>query len=325
VENFRRKFLHLAAGVALLPAVSLIARAQAYPSRSVRIIVGFAPGGPADILARLVGQWLSERLGQPFVIENRPGAGSTISIGAVVHAPPDGYTLHLITSAAAISTSLYEHLDFDLIRDIVPVAGIIREPHVMLVNSTVPTKTVPEFIAYAKTKPGKLGMASGGIGTSSHVAGELFKIMTGVDMVHVPYRGAAPALTDLLAGQVNVYFSPMAIAIGYVRSGMLPALAVTTTTRSQSLPDTPTMGDFVPGYEATNWYGIVVPHNTPADIVNQLNHEINTGLADPKIHGRLVDLGGTVLALSPAEFGKLIADETEKWSRVIREAHIKSG
>jgi tripartite-type tricarboxylate transporter receptor subunit TctC len=325
VENFRRTFLHLAAGAALLPVVSLIARAQAYPSRTVRIIVGFAAGGPADILARLMGQWLSERLGQPFVVENRPGAGSTIAIGAVVNAPPDGYTLHLISSAAAISTSLYEHLDFDLIRDIAPVAGIIREPHIMVVNSTFPTKTVPEFIAYAKTKPGTLSMASGGIGTPSHVAGELFKIMTGVDMVHVPYRGGAPALTDLLAGQVHVYFSPMTIAIGYVRSGMLPALAVTTTTRLPALPGTPTLGDFVPGYEAGGWYGVAVPHNTSADIVNQLNHEINAGLADPKINGRLVDLGGTVLVLSPAEFGKFIADEIEKWRRVIREAQIKPG
>ena len=325
MEKFRRKFLHLSAGVALLPAVSLIVRAQAYPSRSVRIIVGFAPGGPADILARLMGAWLSERLGQPFVAESRPGAGSTIAIGAVVNAPPDGYTLHLITAAAAIGASLYEHLDFDVIRDIVPVAGIIREPLVIVVNSTVPARTVPEFIAYAKTKPGKLSMASGGIGSPSHLAGELFKIMTGVDMVHVPYRGGAPALTDLLAGQVHVYFSPMSISIGYIKSGMLAALAVTTTARSPALPGIPTAAASVPGYEASVWYGIVAPHNTPANIVNQLNHEINAGLADPKINGRLVDLGGTVLALSPAEFGKLIADETEKWGRVIREARIKAG
>jgi tripartite-type tricarboxylate transporter receptor subunit TctC len=291
----------------------------------VRVIVGFAPGGPADILARLMGARLSERLGQPFVVESRPGAGSTIAIGAVVNAPPDGYTLHLATTAAAISASLYEHLNFDLIRDIVPVASIIREPLVIVVNSTVPARTVPEFIAYAKTKPGKLSMASGGIGAPSHVAGELFKIMTGVDMVHVPYRGAAPALTDLLAGQVHVYFSPMTTAIGYIKSGTLPALAVTTTARSPALPGIPSAADFVPGYEASVWYGIVAPRDTPGNIVNQLNQEINAGLADPKINGRFVDLGGTVLALSPAEFGKLIADETEKWGRVIREARIKAG
>jgi tripartite-type tricarboxylate transporter receptor subunit TctC len=298
--------------------------AQAYPSRSVRIIVGFAPGGPADILARLMGQWLSERLGQPFVIENRPGAGSTIAIGAAVNAPPDGYTLLLITAAAAISTSLYEHLDFNLGRDIVPVAGIIREPHVMVVSSSFPAKTVTEFVAYAKTNPGKLGMASGGIGSSSHVAGELFKVMAGVDMVHVPYRGAAPALTDLIAGQVHVYFCPMIVAMGYIRSGMLRPLAVTSTTRPPALPDIPIVGDFVPGYEASGWDGIVAPRNTPAGIIDRLNHEINTGLADPKINGRLADLGGTLLALTPAEFGKLIALETEKWGKVIRIASIKA-
>ena len=286
-------------------------------------IVGFAAGGAPDILARLMGQWLSERLGQPFVIENRPGAGSNIATEAVVRAPPDGYTLLLVSPANAINATLYDKLNFNFIRDIAPVAGIIREPHVMVVNPSVPAKTVPEFIAYAKANPGKLNMASAGNGTAAHVAGELFKMMTGVDMVHVPYRGAAPALTDLLGGQVQVMFAAMPASIEYIRAGKLRALAVTTATRSEALPDIPTVGEFVPGYEASAWFGVGAPKNTPAEIIDKLNKEINAALADPKIKARLADLGGTVLPGSPADFGKLIADETEKWGKVIRAANIK--
>ena len=319
----RRQFLHLAAGAAALPAVSRIARAQTYPTRPVRIIVGFPPGGAADIAARLMGQWLSERLGQPFVIENRPGAGSNIATEAVVRAPADGYTLLLVSTSNAINATLYDKLNFNFIRDIAPVAGIIRVPHVMEVNPSVPAKTVPEFIAYAKANPGKINMASAGIGAAPHVSGELFKMMTGVDMVHVPYRGAAPALTDLLGGQVQVMFDTMPSSIEYIRAGKLRALAVTTATRSEALPDIPTVGDFVPGYEASAWYGVGAPKNTPAEIVDKLNKEINAGLADPKMKARLADLGGTVLAGSPADFGKLIADETEKWAKVVKFAGIK--
>ena len=319
----RRNFLHLAAGAAALPAVSRVARAQAYPTRPVRIIVPFAPAGSADIVARLIGQWLSERLGQPFVIENRPGAGTNIGTEAVVRAPADGYTLLLVGSSSAINATLYDKLTFNFIRDIAPVASIIRQPNVMLVNPSVPAKTVPEFIAYAKADPGKINMASAGNGSSSHVFGELFKMMAGVNIVHVPYRGGAPALTDLLAGQVQATFVPVPASIEYVRAGKLRALAVTTTTRSDALPDIPTVGDFVRGYEASGFVGLGAPKNTPAEIIEKLNKEINAALADPKIKARLADLGGTVLPGSPAEFGKLVADETEKWGKVIRAANIK--
>jgi tripartite-type tricarboxylate transporter receptor subunit TctC len=320
----RRQFLHLAAGAAALPAVSCFAWAQAYPSRPVRVVVPFAAGGPGDILARLIGQWLSERFGQPFVIENRPGGGSNIGTEAVVRAPGDGYSLLLASGANAINAALYEKLNFNFIRDIAPVASIIRTPLVMVVNPSVPAKTVPEFIAYAKANPGKINMASGGTGTGTHIAGELFKMMAGVDMVHVPYRGGGPALTDLLGGQMQVYFPTTVTSIEYIRAGRLRALAVTTATRSDALPDLPTVSEFVPGYEASFCTGIGAPRNTPAEIIDKLNMEINAGLADPKLKARLTDLGGTVLALSPAEFGKLIADETDKWAKVVKFAGIKA-
>ena len=319
----RRQFLHLAAGAAALPAVSRIAWAQTYPSRPVRIIVGVAAGGTLDILARVMGQWLSERLGQPFIIENRPGASTNIATEAVVRAPANGYTLLSVSPSNAINATLYEKLNFTFIGDIAPVAGIIRAANVMVVNPSVPAKTVPEFIAYAKANPGKLNMSSGGNGTSQHVAGELFKMMTGVDLVHVPYRGAAPALTDLLGGQAQVMFPGMPGSIEYIRAGQLRALAVTTETRSEALPDIPTVSDFVPGYESSQWFGVGAPKNTPIEIIDKLNKEINAGLADPKIKARLADLGGTVLAGSPADFGKLIADETEKWGKVVKFAGIK--
>jgi tripartite-type tricarboxylate transporter receptor subunit TctC len=320
----RRNFLHLAAGAAALPAVSCFAWAQAYPSRPVRVVVPFAAGGPGDILARLIGQWLSERFGQPFVIENRPGGGSNIGTEAVVRAPGDGYSLLLASGANAINAALYEKLNFNFIRDIAPVASIIRTPLVMVVNPSVPAKTVPEFIAYAKANPGKINMASGGTGTGTHIAGELFKMMAGVDMVHVPYRGGGPALTDLLGGQMQVYFPTTVTSIEYIRAGRLRALAVTTATRSDALPDLPMVSEFVPGYEASFCTGIGAPRNTPAEIIDKLNMEINAGLADPKLKARLTDLGGTVLALSPAEFGKLIADETDKWAKVVKFAGIKA-
>jgi tripartite-type tricarboxylate transporter receptor subunit TctC len=319
----RRNFLHLAAGAAALTAVSRIARAQAYPSRPVRIIVPFAPGGTSDILARLMGQWLSERLGQPFVIENRPGANSNIGTEAVVRAPSDGYTLLLVTAAAAINATFYEKLSFNFIRDITAVAGIVRVPSVMVVNPSVPATTVPEFIAYAKSKPGKTTMASAGKGAPSHLAGELFKTMAGVDMVHVPYRGGGPAVTDLIAGQVQVVFPTIVESIEYIRASRLRALAVTTATRSDALPDIPTVGEFLPGYEASGWFGIGAPKSTSSEVVDQLNKQINEGLADPKMKARLADLGGTVLPGSPADFGKHIAEETEKWAKVIRSANIK--
>jgi tripartite-type tricarboxylate transporter receptor subunit TctC len=320
----RRQFLHLAAGAAALPAVSRIARAQAYPERPVRIVVGFAPGGANDILARLIGQWLSERLGQPFVIENRPGGGSNIATEAVVRAAPDGYTLLLVGPPQAINATLYEKLNFNFLRDIAPVAGIIRAPNVMEVNPSVPAKTVSEFIAYAKANPGRVNMASAGNGTGPHMAGELFKMMAGVNIVHVPYRGSGPALTDLLGGQVQVMFDALPPSMEHIRTGKLRALAVTTAARSLALPDVPTVSEFVPGYEASASFGVGAPKNTPAEIVDKLNKEINAGLVDPKFKTRLADLGGTVLAGSPADFGKLIAAETEKWAKVIRTANIKA-
>jgi len=297
--------------------------AQAYPTRPVRWIVGAPPGGALDIVARLMGQWLSERLGQPFVIETRPGAGTNIGTEAVAKAPPDGYTLLLISTPSAINATLYEKLNFNFIRDIAPVATITRQPFVMVVNPSVPAKTVPEFIAYAKANPGQINMASAGNGTGPHVAGELFKMMAGVDMVHVPYRGSGPALTDLLGAQVQVLFSTMPSSIEHVRSGKLRALAVTTATRAEALPDIPTVADFVPGYEASGWYGVGVPKNTPAEIVDTLNKAINAGFAESKLKARLADLGGTVLAGSPSDFGKLIADETEKWAKVVKFAGLK--
>jgi tripartite-type tricarboxylate transporter receptor subunit TctC len=290
----------------------------------VHIIVGFPAGGPNDIVARLMGQSLSERLGQQFVIENRPGAGGTIAAEAVVNAPPDGYTLLMAGAPQAISTSLYENLNFNLVRDIAPVASIVRVPLVMEVNPAVPARTVPEFIAYAKANPGKLNMASGGNGTSDHVCGELFKMMAGVDMILVPYRGAAPALIDLMGGQIQVLLDVMTSSIEYIKAGKLRALAVTTATRSEALPDIPTVGEFVPGYEASAWYGVGVAKNTPDDVVTRLNQEINLGLADPKMKARLAEMGGTVLPGSPADFGKLLADETEKWAKVIKTAGIKA-
>jgi tripartite-type tricarboxylate transporter receptor subunit TctC len=320
----RRQFLHLAAGTAALPVVSRIAEAQAYPTRTVRWIVPNAPGDMPDILARLVGHWLSERLGQPVVFDNRPGAGTNIGIEAAVHAVPDGYSLVLLGPPAAINATLYDKLNFNVIRDIAPVASIARAPNVLEVSLSVPVKTVPEFIAYAKANPGKLNMASAGVGTSPHVSGELFKMMTGVNLVHVPYRGAAAAITDMLSGQVQVFFDNLPSSIEYIKAGKLRALAVTTTTRSDALPDLPTVGEFVPGYEATPSWGVGVPKNTPAEIIDKLNKEINAGLADPKMAARIADLGATVLAGTPAEFGQLIADETEKWGKVVKFAGIKA-
>ena len=314
----RRNFLHLAAGAAALPAVSSIARAEVYPSRSVRIVVGFPPAGGADIFARLMGQWLSERLGQQFIIENRPGAASNIATEAVVRAPADGYTLLLITNPNVINATLYDKLHYNFIHDIAPVAGIDRVPNVMEIHPSVPAKTVPEFIAYAKANPGKINMGSGGNGTSQHVAGELFKMMTGVNLVHVPYRGAGPALVDLLAGQVQIMFDTVSGSIGHITTGKLRALAVTTAARSEALPDIPTVGDFVPGYEASTFHGMGAPRNTPPEIVDKLNKEINAGLADPWMQTRLADLGGTVLPGTPADFAKLIDEETQKWAKVVQ-------
>jgi tripartite-type tricarboxylate transporter receptor subunit TctC len=320
----RREFLHLAAGAAALPAVSRIAWAQAYPSRPVRLIVGFAPGGTTDITARLIGQWLSERLGQQFLIENRTGAATNIATEAVVRAPADGYTLLLVTASNAINATLYDKLGFNFIRDIAPVAGIIRYPLVMQVNPSFPAKTVPEFISHAKSNPGKVSYGSGGIGTSIHVASELFKMMAGIDMIHVPYRGGAPAMTDLMGGQIQVVFNPVPESMEHIKAGKLRPLAVTGATRSEALPDVPTVGDFVPGFEASALQGIGAPKDTPAEIVEKLNKEINAGLADPKLKARFADLGATVFVVSPADFGKFVADETEKWAEVIKFAGAKA-
>ena len=320
----RRNLLQLAAGAAALPAVSRIARAQSYPTRPVRIVVGFAPSGPADIIARLISQWLSERLGQQFIVENRPGAGSNIGTEAVVRAPADGYTLLLITSTNAINTTLYDKLNFNFIRDIEPVASLLRTIYVMTVHPSVPAKTVPEFIDYAKANPGKINMASGGNGSTLHVAGELFKMMAGVDMVHVPYRGEALALPDLISGQIQVLFGVMPASLGYIRAGKLRALAVTTAKRQEALPDVPTVGEFLPSFEARGWYGIVAPKATPTEIVEKLNKEINAALTDPNMKKRLTDLGAAVFAGSSADFGKFIADEIEKWRKVVRFAGIKA-
>jgi len=320
----RRTFFHLAAGATVLPVVSRFARAQTYPTQPVRIIVGFPPGGVSDILARLLGEWLSERLGQPFVIENRPGAGGNVATESVVRAAPDGHTLLLCATSDAISASLYDKLNFNFVRDIAPVAGVMRAPLVMVVNPSFSAKTVPQFIAYAKANPGKLNMASSGIGTATHLSAELFKMMATIDMQHVPYRGIGPAMTDLLGGRVEVLFGVMPSPIEHIKTGKLRALAVTTAMRSDALPDTPTVGEFLPGYETSGWQGIGAPKNTPAEIINKLNREINAALADPKMKTKLADMGGMVIAGSAAEFGKLISDETEKWGKVIRAANIKA-
>jgi tripartite-type tricarboxylate transporter receptor subunit TctC len=317
----RREFIVALGSAAAWP---LAARAEAYPTRPVRIIVGFAAGGSADIIARLTGQWLSERLGQQFIIENRTGAGTNIATEAVVNSPPDGYTLLLITSANFINATLYEKLDFNFIRDIVPVASLSREPAVMVVHPLVPAKTVPEFIAYAKANPGRITMASGGNGAPSHVAGELFKMLTGTNMVHVPYRGAGPAVTGLLGGQVQVYFSPLSAAIEHIKTGNLRALAVTTANRSEALADLPTVSEFVPGYEASNWYGIGAPRNTPTEIIDKLNRAIDAVLADQGMRVRIADLGETVLGGSPADFAKQIAKETEKWEKVVKSSGARA-
>jgi tripartite-type tricarboxylate transporter receptor subunit TctC len=318
----RRAFLHAAAGAATLPAISRVVWAQTYPSRPVRIIVGFPAGGSVDVVARLIGRWLSGRLGQPIVIENRPGAGGNIGTAAAVGAAPDGYTLLLATAANAINATMYEKLNFNFIRDIASVASISRNPLIMEVHPSVPARTVPEFVAYANANPGKVNMASAGNGTPHHLCGELFKMMTHVNILHVPYRGEAPALTDLIGGQVQVMFTPTGPSIEYIRSGKLRALAVTTSVRLEVLPDVPTMGQFVPGYEASGWFGVGTPKDTPAEIVERLNKEINAGLADREIRARLGDLGVSVLAGSPLDFGKHIAAETEKWGKVIRAANI---
>src|SRR5215469_8326751 len=320
----RRRVLELATGAVAFAPISRDARAQTYPMRPVRIIVGFSAGGPTDITARLIAQWLSEHLGQEFIVENRPGAASNIGTEAALRSPPDGYTLLLVTSTNAVNATFHENLNFNFMNDIAPVAGIIRVPLVMEINPSVPAKTVPEFIAYAKANPGKINMASGGIGTSVHIAGELFKMMAGVNLVHVPYRGSAPALTDMISGQVHVMFDILTSSIQHIRSGALRALAVTSGTRSEVLPDLPTVGDFLPGYEATAWYGIAAPKNTPSEIVGKLNKEINAGLADPKIKARFADLASTVIPGSSAAFGRLITEEIEKWGKVVKFSGAKA-
>ncbi len=324
MDLIRRRFLQCAAGGMALPSLSRVAMGRAYPERPVHIIVGFAAGGPNDICARLMGQWLSERLGQQFVVENRPGAGSNLATADVVRAAPDGYTLLLIGPPAAINATLYEKLDFNFVRDIAPIAGIARMPEVMVVNPSVSATTVPEFISYAKANPGKVNLASAGNGTVPHVAGELFKFMTGLDLLRVGYRGGGPALADLLGGQVQVMFETTLATLPHIRDGKLRALAVTSVARSPALPDIPIMAEFVPGYEATAWYGLGAPKSTPAEIVETLNNAVNLGLADSKIKGRLADLGGDPMPMTPADFGRHLADETEKWAKVIRAAGIKA-
>jgi tripartite-type tricarboxylate transporter receptor subunit TctC len=320
----RRLFLQFAGGAAIAPAFPQLASALDYPNHSVRIIVGFPPGGPTDIFARLIGQWLSDTLGQPFVVENRPGAGSTIGIQAVVTASPDGYTLLLVSTSAVISASYYKNLNFNIVRDIVPVCGISNEPLVMVVNPAVPAKTVPEFIAHAKANPGKIVMASVGNGTTPHLAGELFKLMADVDLLHVPYQGAAPALTDLLGGRADVMFEAVPTLVGYIRSGKLRALGVGTATRSAVFPEVLAIGEFLPGYYATVWFGIAAPAKTPAEVVERLNVQINAGLNDPKLNARLLEVGGTPLTGSTVDFEKLFVDDAEKWAKVMREANVKS-
>jgi tripartite-type tricarboxylate transporter receptor subunit TctC len=319
----RRSLLHLSAGAVALPALSRRARAQTYPARPIRLIIGYTPGGSADITARLTGQWLSERLGQSVIVESRPGGGTNIATEAVVRAPPDGYTLLLVAPANAINATLYDKLNFEFLRDIVPVAGIIRFPNVVDVNPSLPIKSIPELIAYGKTNPGKLNMASSGNGSTIHMSGELFKMMTGINMVHVPYRGGAPALTDLIAGQVHVMFDNLPTSAEHVKSGRLRGLAVTGAARSHVLPDLPTVADFLPGYEASAWYGLGAPRNTPAAVIDRLNDAVNAILADPTSQGRFAELGASLLPGSPADFGKLLADETEKWGKVVKFAGAK--
>jgi len=319
----RRRLLHLAASALTLPAMSRLGWAQTYPTRPVRILVGFAAGGNFDIVARLIGQWLSEQVHQTVIVENRPGASSNLATEAAIRAPADGYTLLLGGAVNAVNATLYDKLSFNFISDAAPVAGVVRFPNVMMVSASFPAKTVPEFISYAKANPGKINHGSSGKGTTQHLAGELFKMMTGVNFTHVPYRGAPQALTDLLGGQVQVLFEALPPSIPHIKSGTLRALAVTTVVRSEALPDLPTVGEFVLGYEASGWNGVCAPKNTPIEIIEKLNNVINAGLADPKMKARLAELGATALAGSPADFGKLIADETEKWSKVIREANIK--
>jgi tripartite-type tricarboxylate transporter receptor subunit TctC len=320
----RRRLLQFAAGVSALPLAPHVARAQSYPARPVRLVIGYTPGGSADITARLIGQWLTERLGQSFVVESRPGGGTNIATEAVVRAAPDGYTLLLVAPANAINATLYEKLNFDFIRDSTPIAGLIRFPNVMEVNPGVPAKTVPEFIAYAKANPGKINYASSGNGSTIHMSAELFKMMVGVNMVHVPYRGGAPALTDMLAGQVQVMFDNLPTSIEHIRAGKLRPLAITSTTRSELLPDVPTLADFVPGYESSAWYGVGAPKGTPAEIVDRLNKEVNAFLVDPKMKMRIAEMGAITVAGSPADFGKLVADETEKWGKVVKFAGVKA-
>jgi len=324
MNQHRRNFLHLAAGAAALPALSGIARADSYPSRAVHIIVGFAAGGPNDISARLIGQWLSQRLSQQFVVENRTGAGGNIATELVVQSPADGYTLLLVPAPAAINATLYRNLNFNFIRDIAPIGGIVSVPEVLVVNPAVPAKTVPELIAYAKANPGKINMASAGVGSVPHVAGELFKFMTGLNLITVGYRGGGPALVDLLAGQVQMMFEPTLSTLPHIRAGKLRALAVTSAKRSAALPDVPTVGEFVAGYEATAWFGLGAPKGTPAEILDKLNREVNAGLADAKIKVQLADLGGAPMPMTRAEFGTFIATETEKWAKVIKFANIKA-
>lgn len=320
----RRRFLKLAAGAVALPMVSRLANAQAYPSKPVRIIVGFAPGGATDTTARLMGAWLSERLGQQFIVENRPGAGTNIATEAVVRSPPDGYTLLMVTASNAINATLYEKLSFNYLRDTVPVAGVIRYPNVVEVNNDLPVKTIPEFIAYLKANPGKLSMGSGGIGSSQHLAGELFKMMTGTDITHVPYRGGAPALMDLIGGRIQVRFGVLPESMAVIKEGKIRALAVTTTTRNEFLPDIPTVNEFVPGYDAQSLQGFSAPKGTPPEIVERLNKEINAGLATPTIKARFADLGASVFPVAAAEFGKFMADDTEKWGKVVKFSGAKA-
>jgi tripartite-type tricarboxylate transporter receptor subunit TctC len=320
----RRRFLHLAAGAAALPAVSRIARADTYPSHPVRLIVGFAAGSTTDILSRLMGQWLSQRLGQQFIIENRPGAGGNVGAEEVAKAAADGYTLLMVPPAVAANATLYPHLNFVFLRDFAPVAGVVRVPNVAEVNPALPVKTIPELIAYAKANPGKLNFADAGIGTASHLAGELFNVMAGIDLLRVHYRGDGPAMADLIAGQVQVGFATMTASIGHIRGGQLRPLAVCTLKRSDALPGIPTVAEFIPGFEASSWFGIAAPKGTPADVIASLNRETNAGLADPTIKARFDDMGGMALTGSPADFAKLIADETEKWGKVIRTAGIKA-
>jgi tripartite-type tricarboxylate transporter receptor subunit TctC len=319
----RREFLRLAAGAAVIPALSGIAKAETYPARPVHLIIGYTPGGSADLTARLMGQWLSARLGQQFIIENRPGGGTNIATEAAVRAPPDGYNLFLAAPANAINATLYDKLNFNFLRDTEPVGGFIRFPNVVCVNPSVPVKSIPELIAYAKANPGKLNMASSGNGSTIHMSGELFKMLTGINMVHVPYRGGAPALTDLLAGQVHVMFDNIPTCAEYVKGGQLRGLAVTSTTRSAVLPDLPTVADFLPGYEASAWYGLVAPKKTPAEVIDKMNKEINAVLASPEAKTRFADLGAFLLPGSPADFGNLLAEETEKWGKVVKFAGVK--